>query len=183
MGREKVIFSISVAMALASKMPIQMGIAFFSSRSFRMTIGVLVIGSIVRPDTFISMNMRRLLFLHLPRREWRKASTIRTETVFPISPGFPGKLTIRFPRVRPVISWAHSYSPPRPAPPPVLSQTGAVLLKGVIRLEGLEDPSLSRFTLPHTWRSIPAAAVPSLSEYWNEKRLSNRTSSISASVA
>ena len=43
-GLEKVIFSIWVAIALASKIPIQIGMAFFSSRSLRMTIGVLVIG-------------------------------------------------------------------------------------------------------------------------------------------
>ena len=66
MGREKVIFSISVAMALASNMPIQIGIAFFSSRSFRMTIGVLVIGSMVRPETRISMNIRRSFLFHRP---------------------------------------------------------------------------------------------------------------------
>ena len=45
------------AMALASKSPIQMGTARLPSRSFRITMGVLVSGSMVRPDTFISTNI------------------------------------------------------------------------------------------------------------------------------
>src|SRR5512136_3294109 len=61
MGREKLIFSSSVAMALASKRPIQMGTARFPSRSFRITMGVLVSGSMVRPDTFISTNIYEYL--------------------------------------------------------------------------------------------------------------------------
>jgi len=56
-GREKLIFSSSVAMALASKSPIQIGTARLPSRSFRITMGVLVSGSMVRPDTFISTNI------------------------------------------------------------------------------------------------------------------------------
>jgi hypothetical protein len=63
MGREKEIFSSYVAMALTSKRPIHMGMAFFSCMSFNMTMGVFVSGSMVSPDTFILINMRQPLSL------------------------------------------------------------------------------------------------------------------------
>ncbi len=138
MGREKVIFSISVAMALASKMPIQIGIAFFSSRSFRMTIGVLVIGSIVRPDTFISMNICASSFLHLAPQGMEKGLHNPDGYRLSDQPGCPRKIddpvSPRPPRHLPASVSA------RPLDQDLLqpSDTGPVLLQGMLFLEGLE---------------------------------------------
>jgi hypothetical protein len=58
MGRGVEIFSSSSAMALASKMPTQMGSERFSSSSLNMMMGILESGSSASPRTFISTNMR-----------------------------------------------------------------------------------------------------------------------------
>src|SRR5713226_8656609 len=55
MGRAILIPSISVAIAVASERPIQIGRLSLLSVSFRITIGVLVTGSNVRPPTAICM--------------------------------------------------------------------------------------------------------------------------------
>jgi len=60
MGLARSIFSNWVAMALASAIPIQIGNAFSPLLSFKITIGILVMGSSVIPATFISMNMAHL---------------------------------------------------------------------------------------------------------------------------
>lgn len=57
MGRGVAIFSNSRAMAFASKIPTQIGRARFSSESFRMIIGMLVIGSRAMPRTVIWTNI------------------------------------------------------------------------------------------------------------------------------
>ncbi|CCQ91898.1 hypothetical protein NITGR_90037 [Nitrospina gracilis 3/211] len=54
MGRGVEIFSISRAMAFASKNPTQIGRARLPSRSLRMMMGIFVKGSSVSPSTFIS---------------------------------------------------------------------------------------------------------------------------------
>src|SRR6185369_1450355 len=60
-GRAILMPSSSVAMAVASSRPIQMGRLSLLSGSFRMTIGVLVTGSSVRPPTVIWMKFSRLM--------------------------------------------------------------------------------------------------------------------------
>src|SRR5512134_1093037 len=57
-GRGSWTFSNPTAMALASRMPIQIGRMFLFSRSRRMTIGDWVAGSIVIPTTCISLTTR-----------------------------------------------------------------------------------------------------------------------------
>src|SRR5580698_6882097 len=57
MGRGVETFSISNAMALASYTPTQMGSTALPLVSFRITIGMLVTGSIMRPRIFISTSM------------------------------------------------------------------------------------------------------------------------------
>ena len=56
-GRGVAIFSSSSAIALASKMPTQMGSERFSSSSRRMMIGMFDTGSRASPRTFISTHM------------------------------------------------------------------------------------------------------------------------------
>src|SRR3989442_4561925 len=56
-GRGVEIFSICSAMALASKMPTQIGSTRWPSLSRRMTIGMLVMGSTIRPSMVISICM------------------------------------------------------------------------------------------------------------------------------
>ncbi len=56
-GRGVAMFSICSAMALASKMPTQIGSTFCPSLSRRMTIGVLVMGSTISPLMVISICM------------------------------------------------------------------------------------------------------------------------------
>src|SRR5450759_1800210 len=125
-------------MALASKMPIQIGMAFFSSRSFRMTIGVLVIGSIVRPDTFISMNICASSFLHLAPQGMGEGILVPHVTLFadesvspqemndPVSPRPPGHLLAPV-SVRPL---DQNRLPS--------SDAGTVFLQRMRRLESLE---------------------------------------------
>jgi hypothetical protein len=55
MGLENLIPSISLAMAVASNSPIQMGSACSPSISFKITIGLLVMGSTVIPDTTMGL--------------------------------------------------------------------------------------------------------------------------------
>ena len=57
MGRGAVIFSISMAIALASKMPTQIGITVSDATSFRTTIGMFVAGSIMSPRIRTSTSM------------------------------------------------------------------------------------------------------------------------------
>src|SRR5215831_15970838 len=57
MGRGVVTFSISSAIALASYTPTQMGRTVLPFTSFRMTMGMLVTGSIMSPRIFISTSM------------------------------------------------------------------------------------------------------------------------------
>lgn len=57
MGREKLMPSSSLAMAVASSKPIQIGRVRSPSVSFRMTIGLLVNESTVRPDMTIGLSM------------------------------------------------------------------------------------------------------------------------------
>ncbi len=54
MGRGVVVFSSSRAMALASKMPTQMGRTWSLAMSLRTMMGMLVTGSIMRPRICIS---------------------------------------------------------------------------------------------------------------------------------
>src|SRR6202167_6315186 len=56
-GRGVVDFSISRAMALASYMPTQIGRTVSLFTSFKITIGILVAGSMTRPRIFISTSM------------------------------------------------------------------------------------------------------------------------------
>jgi hypothetical protein len=56
-GRGVAMFSICSAMAFASKIPTQIGSTFWPSLSRRITIGVLVIGSTIRPLIVISICM------------------------------------------------------------------------------------------------------------------------------
>src|ERR1700679_862721 len=56
-GRGVADFSISNAMALASYMPTQMGRTVSLLTSFRITIGILLAGSMTRPRIFISTSM------------------------------------------------------------------------------------------------------------------------------
>src|SRR5271157_5740017 len=57
-GRGVDTFSISRAMALASYTPTQIGSTVLPFTSFKMTMGMLVTGSIMRPRIFISTSMR-----------------------------------------------------------------------------------------------------------------------------
>ena len=57
MGRENLMFSSSLAMAVASSSPIQMGTALSEATSLRIMMGLLVKGSMVNPETVISLNM------------------------------------------------------------------------------------------------------------------------------
>src|ERR1051325_938577 len=63
MGRGVETFSISRAIAFASYTPTQMGSTVVLPTSFRMTMGILVTGSIMSPRIFISTSMRSLPFL------------------------------------------------------------------------------------------------------------------------
>src|ERR1051325_9476439 len=55
LGRGVAMFSICSAIALASKMPTQIGSTFWPSLSRRMTIGMLVMGSTINPLIVISI--------------------------------------------------------------------------------------------------------------------------------
>src|SRR5580698_6481142 len=57
MGRGVDDFSISSAMAFASYMPTQIGSTVSLLTSFRITIGILLAGSMTRPRIFISTSM------------------------------------------------------------------------------------------------------------------------------
>src|SRR4030067_433233 len=57
MGRENLMFFSSLAMAVASSNPIQMGTALSESTSVRIMMGLLVKGSMVSPETVISLSM------------------------------------------------------------------------------------------------------------------------------
>jgi hypothetical protein len=57
-GRGVCTFSICSAIALASKTPTQMGRMRSPASSRRMMIGMLVMGSIIRPLTVISISIR-----------------------------------------------------------------------------------------------------------------------------
>jgi hypothetical protein len=57
MGLENLIPSNSLAMAVASSNPIQMGRVLSPPISFRMTIGLLVIGSTVSPAMTMGLSM------------------------------------------------------------------------------------------------------------------------------
>src|SRR5512135_212908 len=86
MGRENLIFSSSLAMAVASSKPIQMGTALSDATSLRIMMGLLVKGSMVNPETVISLSMMPPLAMssgvpfhgyavaelstHRPFREW-----------------------------------------------------------------------------------------------------------------
>jgi hypothetical protein len=100
-------FSSTVAMALASSNPIQMGTVLFPSRSLSMTIGTLVNGSIAIPLIFISFAIG---FTSLdyrsasPHRELLLALVILTGTIEPTLSGVPVKLTTLLFRDLPVIS-------------------------------------------------------------------------------
>src|SRR5580692_7155076 len=56
-GRGADTFSISMAIALASKMPTQMGMTVSEPTSLSTTIGILVDGSIIKPRIRTSMSM------------------------------------------------------------------------------------------------------------------------------
>ena len=56
-GRGVAMFSICSAMAFASKIPTQIGSTRSPSLSFRMTIGMLVMGSTISPLMVISISM------------------------------------------------------------------------------------------------------------------------------
>src|ERR1039458_3825919 len=60
MGRGADTFSISIAMALASKMPTQIGITVSEPTSFSTTMGMLVAGSIISPRIRTSISMDSL---------------------------------------------------------------------------------------------------------------------------
>src|ERR1039457_472986 len=62
-GRGVETFSISRAMAFASYTPTQMGSTVLLPTSFRMTIGILVTGSIMSPRIFISTSIGSVPFL------------------------------------------------------------------------------------------------------------------------
>src|SRR5262245_14054273 len=74
MGRWVWIPSNSVAIALASKIPIQIGRKYFCSKSLSNTTGILVLGSTANPETLSSIHMKPSLpedckpVLRLPRR-------------------------------------------------------------------------------------------------------------------
>src|SRR5215472_2831827 len=78
-GRGVETFSISSAMALASYTPTQMGSTVLLPTSLRMTIGMLVTGSIMSPRIFISTSMDLLplpkLITSQPRRSHRRGSS------------------------------------------------------------------------------------------------------------
>jgi hypothetical protein len=57
MGRENLIPSSSLAMAVASSNPIQMGRVLSPSVSLRITIGLFVSGSTVNPDMTMGLSM------------------------------------------------------------------------------------------------------------------------------
>ena len=59
-GRGVATFSICSAMAFASKIPTQIGSTRSPSLSFRITIGMLVIGSTISPLMVISISMASL---------------------------------------------------------------------------------------------------------------------------
>ena len=56
-GRGAETFSISIAMALASKMPTQIGITVSDATSLSTTMGILVAGSIISPRILTSISM------------------------------------------------------------------------------------------------------------------------------
>jgi hypothetical protein len=63
MGRENLMPSNSLAIAVASSNPIQMGRVLSPSVSFKITIGLLVRGSTVKPDTTMGLNITSSLDL------------------------------------------------------------------------------------------------------------------------
>jgi hypothetical protein len=66
MGLENLIPSISLAMAVASNKPIQMGNVSSPSTALRMTIGLFVTGSIVNPEMTIGLYINSSLGLETP---------------------------------------------------------------------------------------------------------------------
>src|ERR1700760_2751409 len=66
-GRGVADFSISRAIALASYMPTQIGRTVSLFTSFRMTMGILLAGSMTRPRIFISTSMVHPFAGHLER--------------------------------------------------------------------------------------------------------------------
>ena len=56
-GRGAAIFSISMAMAFASKIPTQIGMTDSEATSLSMTMGIFVEGSIMSPRILTSMSM------------------------------------------------------------------------------------------------------------------------------
>src|SRR3974390_501676 len=109
MGRGVETFSISRAMAFASYTPTQMGSTVLPPPSRRMTIGMLVTGSIINPRIFISISegaclapdrpdSRSVCFSSIsPSRRSRKTQTSRprshytTVTLYAIGHGVAGK--------------------------------------------------------------------------------------------
>src|SRR6185437_1962127 len=63
MGRGAAIFSISIAMALASKIPTQIGITVSDAISLSTMMGMLLAGSIIRPRILTSTSMSPPFFL------------------------------------------------------------------------------------------------------------------------
>ncbi len=59
-GRGAAIFSISMAIALASKIPTQIGITVSEATSLSTTMGIFVAGSIINPRILTSISMASL---------------------------------------------------------------------------------------------------------------------------
>src|SRR5262245_23340495 len=72
MGRGVVTFSISIAMALASYTPTQMGRTVSLPTSLSTTMGMLVIGSIISPRIFISTSIPPSLLDHFSHQAVRE---------------------------------------------------------------------------------------------------------------
>src|SRR5512136_1760767 len=110
-----------------------------------------------------------------PRRECKKASTIRTRTVFPTRSLSPVKFTILFVLVRPIMSREVLRLVPSTRTSTVLP-TRVSFFSWVCRSwRAWRSMSRLRFSSGFTFPSSSTAAVPFLSEYWNENKVSNLT--------
>src|ERR1019366_7104330 len=89
-GRGVETFSISRAIAFASYTPTQMGSTVLLPTSFRMTIGMLVTGSIISPRIFISTSIGSVPFLDpLHHRDRAGIGDALTDQRIGARPGHP----------------------------------------------------------------------------------------------
>ena len=197
-GRGVEMFSICSAMALASKIPTQIGSTRCPSLSRRITIGMFVIGSTISPLIVISICMapynlgaatplsRRPTHRRRPQTLCGPARSTRTGTVRPIHVGRPRQVdhdVLRScgPRAPSRAAGSPRRRAPRPSRPTsrfVQRRSGSPAAAPAARRSAASSPPRA-----HRPAAACSASVFGRGEYLNENMLWYRTAAVSDSVS